>query len=250
MSKAHAEREVFKNLNRAGCKIAMNELKQFDYNEDFFAPALTGRRAMQGSRYVKPPKCKDVPERLLKYRNAEQLAKDLKPEKGMRVFVILDGSFIAGDFIEAFCVEHNLHVKQMTISTLSLSQNNVDSLKNLLGGGYVDELNLIVSDYFFSHERHGLIPYMYELLDKENKFQLAVAGTHCKLILFETHAGSKVTIHGSANLRSSGNLEHICIEENETLFDFNQEIQSSIIEKYKTINKAIRHETLWQQVQK
>ena len=227
----------------------MNELKEFNYEDEVFAPTI-GRRAMTGSRYIKPPKCKDIPERRLKYRNAEQLARDIKPEKGMRVFVMLDGSFIAGDFIEAFCVEHNLHIKQMTISTLSLSQNNVDSLKNLLGGGYVDELNMIVSDYFFSHERHGLIPYMYEELDKGNKFQLAVAGTHCKLTLFETHAGSKVTIHGSANLRSSGNIEHICIEENEPLFDFNQEIQSSIIEKYKTINKAIRHETLWQAVQK
>lgn len=228
----------------------MNELKQFDYNEDFFAPATTSRRAMQGSRYVKPPKCKDVPERLLKYRNAEQLAKDLKPEKGMRVFVMLDGSFIAGDFIEAFCVEHNLHVKQMTISTLSLSQNNVDSLNNLLEGGYVDELNLVVSDYFFSHERQGLIPYIYEVLDKGNKFQLAVAGTHCKLTMIETHCGLKIIMHGSANLRSSGNIEHICIEENEALFGFNQEIQSAIIDKYKTINKSVRHETLWQAVQK
>lgn len=227
----------------------MNELKEFNYDEEVFAPTV-GRRAMSGSRYIIPPKCKDIPERLLKYQKAEIFARDIKPEKGMRFFVVLDGGFIAGDFIEAFLVEHNLHVKTLSVSTLSMSQNNVDSLNNLLEGAYVDELNLIVSDYFFSHERHGLIPYIYEELDKENKFQLAVAGTHCKLTLIETHCGLKITMHGSANLRSSGNIEHICIEENEALFDFNQEIQTAIIEKYKTINKSVRHETLWQQVQK
>lgn len=89
---------------------------------------------------------------------------------------------------------------------------------------------------------------MYEILDTANKFQLAVAGTHCKLTLIETHCGMKITIHGSANLRSSGNLEHICIEENEAMFDFNHEIHASIIEKYKTINKAIRHDNLWDAV--
>ena len=131
-----------------------------------------------------------------------------------------------------------------------MSQNNADSLNNLLEGGYVDELNLIVSDYFFSHERQGLIPYIYEVLDKEDKFQLAVAGTHCKLTMIETHCGLKITMHGSANLRSSGNIEHICIEENNALFDFNHEIQSAIIDKYKTIKKSVRHEILWQAVQK
>lgn len=227
----------------------MNELKEFNYDEEVFAPTI-GRRAMSGSRYIKPPKCKDIPERLLKYQKAELLAKDIVPEKGMRFYVMLDGGFIAGDFIEAFLVEHNLHVKTLTVSTLSMSQNNVDSLNNLLEGAYVDELNLVVSDYFFSHERQGLIPYIYEILDKEDKFQLAVAGTHCKLTMIETHCGLKITMHGSANLRSSGNIEHICIEENDALFDFNQEIQSAIIDKYKTIQKSIRHETLWQAVQK
>lgn len=227
----------------------MNELKEFNYDEEVFAPTI-GRRVMSGSRYIKPPKCKDIPERLLKYQKAELLAKDVIPEKGMRFFVMLDGGFIAGDFIEAFLVEHNLHVKTLTVSTLSMSQNNVDSLNNLLDGNYVDELNLIVSDYFFSHERQGLIPYMYEVLDKGDKFQLAVAGTHCKLTMIETHCGLKITMHGSANLRSSGNIEHICIEENEALFDFNQEIQSAIIDKYKTIQKSVRHEALWQAVQK
>lgn len=106
----------------------MNELDQFDYNVDDFS-AKTEKTIAGSSRYIKPPKSKTIPERRLKYRFAEELANDIVPEKGMRYFVFLDGSFIAGDFIEAFFVKHNLHAKRLLVSTLSMSQNNVDSLK-------------------------------------------------------------------------------------------------------------------------
>lgn len=201
------------------------------------------------SRYIKPPKTREIPENFLKYADAKKLAKNVVIDKDSRYFVVVNGSFYFGDFIEGLVVENNWHVKKMTISTLSLNQNNVDSLGNLLRGGFVDELNLIISDYFFSHERQGLIPYIYEVLDVDDKFQLAVAGSHCKICIMETHCGMKVAIHGSANLRSSSNIEQIVIEENQDLYDFNDEYQGRIIETYKTINKSLRRNTLWHQVQ-
>ena len=225
-----------------------NELTGFSVSEGDFS-GVSMRRQKGNSRYFSPPKQKETPERLLKYRFAEELAESVVPEKGMRVFVLLDGSFIAGDFFEAWIVKHNIHVKKMTISTLSMSENNVDSLANLLNAGYVDELDLIVSDYFFSHERRNLVPYLYKELDKDNRFQLAAASTHCKLCLMETHGGSKVVIHGSANLRSSSNIEQLCIEESPAIFDFLLSTQVGIIEKFKTINKSVRYQELWQAVQ-
>ena len=165
------------------------------------------------NRYIKPPISNEIPESLLKYSDALKLAKELKISRLDRYFIIINGSFIFGDFIEALIVHNNWRIKSMTISTLSLSENNIDSLANLLNGGYLDELNLIVSDYFFSHEQHGLIPYAYRELDRGDNFQLAVAGTHCKTCIFETHNGGYVCIHGSANLRSSGNIEQFVIEE-------------------------------------
>jgi len=200
------------------------------------------------TRYIKPPRTKEIPEHRLKYKNAEQLAKKLVIEEGCRYFVIVDGSFIFGDLIEAFIVHNNARIKKMTTSTLSMSQNNVDSLKNLLVGGYIDELNLIVSDYFFSHERNNLIRYIYDELDLDNKFQLAVASTHCKMCIFETYGGKKIVMHGSANLRSSSNIEQLVIEESKDLYDFNDEYQNRIINVYKTINKSLRRTKLWQAV--
>jgi len=224
----------------------MNELSQFKINVLAFDKA--GRKK-EIARIVKPPRIKEVPERALKYEYAEQLAKDIQIETGCRYYVLISGNFIAGDFIEALITENNWHVKKMTISTLSLHQGNVDSLVNLIEGNYIDELNLIVSAYFYAHERGSLVKYIHDNLDKDNKFQFAAAGTHCKITNIETHCGLKICIHGSSNLRSSGNIEQIMIEENQYLYDFNQEVFDQILDKYKTINKSIRRDKLWQTVQ-
>jgi hypothetical protein len=201
------------------------------------------------SRYIAPRKCREISERFLRYKNAELLAQDVNFNENNRYFVIIDGTFIFGDFIEAFIVKYNIHVKKMTISTLSMSQENVESLRNLLVGNYVDELNLIVSDYFFSHEKHMLVKYIYERLDIDNRFQFSAASTHCKICIFQTHNNRKFVFHGSANLRSSSNIEQIMLEESEDLYNFNDKIQDSIIETYKTINKSVRRKALWQAVQ-
>jgi hypothetical protein len=200
------------------------------------------------SRYIKPPKTKKIAEHNLKYANAEKLAKDINITTDSRYFVIVNGSFIFGDFIEALIIEKGYKVKSMTISTLSMSENNVDSLDGLLEDEYVDELNLIVSDYFYSHERHNLTPYIFKVLDKENKFQLAAASTHCKVCIFETHCGKFIVLHGSCNLRSSSNIEQFVIEENKELYDFNYEYQMKILDKFKTINKAVRSNQLWKAI--
>lgn len=196
------------------------------------------------TRYVKPLWTPELSEHQLKYRNAEKLANDIVLDEKSRYFAIIDGSFIFGDFIEALIVKHNFFTEEMIISTLSMSENNIDSLANLLNGGFVGKLNLIISDYFFSHERNNLIKYAYEELDKNDKFQLSVVSSHCKLCIFAAD-NLKVVIHGSANLRSSSNIEQIVIEVNAELYDFIYDYQIKIVEKYSTINKSIRDSNLW-----
>jgi hypothetical protein len=200
------------------------------------------------SRYIKPPKTKEIAEHNLKYANAEKLAKDIDITTDSRYFVVVNGSFVFGDFIEALIIEKGYKIKQMIISTLSMSENNVDSLAGLLEDGYIDELNLIVSDYFYSHEKYNLTPYIFKELDKDNKFQFAVAQTHCKICIFETYCGKFIVLHGSCNLRSSNNIEQFVIEENKSLYDFNLDYQSKIIEKYKTINKSVLCGKLWKAI--
>lgn len=216
------------------------DLTPIDFSEIEISVGVTFK-----TRYIKPPQSIEIAETNLKYANAKKLAKDISITNNDRYFVIVNGSFIFGDFIEALIVEKNYHVKSMTISTLSMSENNVDSLAHLLNGVFVDELNLIVSDYFYSHEKWSLTPYIYKELDKKNKFQLAAASTHCKVCIFETYCGKFVVIHGSCNLRSSSNIEQFVIEDNKQLYNFNYDYQMAIIKEFKTINKSVRSNKLW-----
>lgn len=238
----------------------MDFKNNFQINPDAFSGVVVaiGELGPQ-TRYMKPPKISDIPESRLKYSSAAKLANDLELFAGCRYFVIVNGSFYYGDFIEALIVEKNLKIKELTISTLSLSQNNIDSLAGLLQTGHVDKLNLIISDYFYSAEQkgEGLIPYLYEKLDIDgNRFQCAVAGIHCKTCVMETQGGHHLVMHGSANLRSSANLEQIAIEESGDTYNFIMEYSRAILAKFATINHnesgrklvALRYTKLWEAV--
>ena len=200
-------------------------------------------------RYINPGK-KNKTTKPVKYRHAYDLAQQIGNfKKDDRYFIMLDGNFVFGDFLEAWIIGNKYNVLDMTISTLSLSQNNVDSLKTLIVKDYVQNLNLIVSDYFWAHERQYLIPYIYHELDVDDKFQLAVARIHTKICLLQTACGRDIVIHGSANLRTSGNVEQVVIEDDEDLFKFNREWHNEVLQKYKTIKKSVGGKYLWQQDQ-
>lgn len=223
----------------------MNEIKfNFDLNLDDFDLNININDKFN-SRYVKPKYCPEISESKLKYKNAQKLADEITLSEAMRYYVVVDGTFIFGDLLEAIIVKNNLKCKKITISTLSLSENNIDSLHNLIEGGFIEELNIIISDYFYSHERENLIRYMYQELDIDDKFQLAVASSHMKVTTIETFKGNKLVFHGSANMRSSSNLEQLMIEENKDLYNFNNEIFTNIIEKYATVKKSLRRNQLW-----
>lgn len=204
------------------------------------------------TRYTKPRLQRRHAD-FVRYDNAVKLARALRLDKGERADAIVSGNFIFGDFIEAYLVEHRAHCPRMTIATLSLNQNNVDSLHNLLQAGYIDDLTLIVSVYFWAYERKALIPYIYERLDRQApgaRFQLAIADIHTKTVHFETDGGRKIVIHGSANLRSSGNIEQITIEENPDLYDFYQDTYAKVVERYATIRQPVRAVALWEEISK
>ena len=202
----------------------------------------------ESERYCKPAMSRS---KNVKFKNAQKLSKEIQIKKNERYFCIIDGSFIFGDFIEAFLIDRNIKTKEVTISTLSMSQENIDSFYNLMKNGYIEKLNIIVSDFFYSHERHNLVKYMYELLDFEDRFQLSVCRTHTKICLIETEldGGRKYIMHGSANLRSSDNIEQFMIEENEELFDFNKSFHDKIIENFATVKKSLRGEKLFNLIQ-
>ncbi|MBE0469580.1 MAG: hypothetical protein IBX55_08770 [Methyloprofundus sp.] len=199
------------------------------------------KNPLRETRIHKPKLSKKVPTTQVKYKNAVKLQKKVNKTifAGGRVDAVVSGDFIFGDFIEALIVNNNLLVDDLTISTLSLSKDNVDSLANLINGDFVSELNIIVSDYFYSHNLGDNIRYIYEKLDSKNSFQLAVASNHTKICLLRS-GDIKMVIHGSANFRSSACVEMFTVETDSGLYDFHKTWHDDIIEQYKTIKKPIR----------
>lgn len=204
------------------------------------------------TRYIRPLKRRFRTDNEILYQNAEKLAKEVKIGFGEAFYAMVSGNFIFGDFLEAFVYHNNLSIKEMHVSTLGLSANNVQSLLSFLEtyqshGVGVKKLTLHISDYFFGHERKkgGLIQYIYQELDKpEFDFQLVVCRTHIKKTIFETEKGGKIVMFGSANMKSSDNLENFMIEENPELYDLSYDFFRKITERYKTINKSIKSREL------
>lgn len=215
------------------------------------APEISNLFRVEADEYdftteiLKPKKRSVKAQDFICYDNAKKLAKRLRLDKGERSDVIVGGNFIFGDFLEAYLTTYNAKCVELLISTLSLSQENIDSIANLINHNYIDKLSLFCSVYFYAHERGGLIPYIYSKLDNPKcDFQLTITDTHTKTIQFKTLGGKYIVCHGSANLRSSGNVEQITLEENPELYNFYKKFFLRIEEEFKTIRKPIRSNTL------
>lgn len=197
------------------------------------------------TKYMTPKK-EEMPAINIKINNAAELASKIKLSESQKYYAITNGNFIFCDFISCWIVMRKLKIKELTIATLSLSEDNIITLAGLVKLSGLKKLNLIVSDYFYSHNKKTAIPVIYKILDIESlDFQLSVASSHCKITLIHTECDRKIVMDGSANLKSSGDLEQLRVELNEELYDFNYEFLMQIQEKYHTIKKSLRRKTLW-----
>ena len=202
------------------------------------------------NRYVLPKIHRQIKTLAVKYERAEEFVESCGQHilDGETVHALLSGNFIFGDFFEALAVKFNLLIDDLTLSTLSFGQDNIDSFHNLLSGDYLKSLNIVVSDYFWSHNRQNA-PYIYNKLDIDDMFQLAVSGTHTKVALMRI-GDKKIVITGSANLRSSRSVEEFSIQTNDELYDFHMEWHDEILREYGTIKKAVRASKLFDLITK
>ena len=180
---------------------------------------------------------RDISHKVL-FESAEKFAQQIDLRENARTFAWVSGNFIFGDIIEALVMKRDMFPKNIFICSLSISQENIDSLKNvLIMCPELEKLTIVLSGYFYSHEKYGLVPYMYQELDDDsNKVQIAFGGYHAKVIAIETIYGNTLTIHGSANLRSSNSIEQVMVERGRDLYEFNAAIIEEIATKFGTIN--------------
>ena len=193
-------------------------------------------------------KYRDVKPHRVKYEHAAQLAVDVVEaiKSGDTVHALLSGNFIFGDFLEALAVENSVKFKRLTFSTLAISDENVMSLHNMLETGFLEKLDIVVSSYFWAHNRSNA-EFMYEHLCDKHGSRIAVAGIHTKIALIETEK-TRLVIHGSANMRSSRTVEAITIEQCPDLFEFHDAWHQDILADYAVTKKERRASNLWNMV--
>lgn len=188
------------------------------------------------------------PPKMCKYHNAQAMVSEIGDiEEGDHINAIVSGDFIAGDFIEAYLEVNKLTATEILISTLSMSSENVDSLVNIQNLYLTGPMGLIISDFFFSHEKYDGVKDIAKNLG-DGHFALAVAGIHTKITLIKTECGKHIIIGGSANLRSSMNIEQITIDNCAEIYAFHREWMADILNKYQATGKMLRRGKLWAQL--
>lgn len=247
-------------LKKNSLDIAFDSAIDFelDFDLDDFDLTLGEENEDEGgfkTRIMRPKmNVKNVSHKVV-YRNAEKLAEKIDLTEGARTFAWVSGDFIFGDLLEALVMKKHISPKKIYICSLGMSQDNIDSLRNIIEWTDLEQLTILLSGYFYSHEKERLIPYLYKELDVGDKTQVAFSNYHCKIITVETFPGHFFTIHGSANMRSSNSIEQIVIEEGEELYRFNADIMDEQTRLYGTINHDvpqnyyIRRDAAWQAVQ-
>lgn len=178
------------------------------------------------------------------FNNAEEFADQIDLSPHVRTFAWINGNFIFGDIIEALMVRRNMGVKKLHIASLGISRENIDSLKNcmIMMGDDLEKLVLVLSGYYYSHYKFSDVPYLYQELDDPlNRVQIAFGGYHAKIIAIETMLGNHLTIHGSANMRSSNSIEQIMVEQSDDLYAFNVAIMDEIADTFGTINHTAQY---------
>lgn len=231
----------------------------FDFDIDLDAFDFEGTEAdpLETCVYTRPVAGRPV---TVSYERAEELARDLVIDNETETFAFVSGNFVFGDLLEALVDARRLSVRRLGIQTLSMSDENIDSIRNVLEAMPVERLDLVLSDYWYAHECHktGLVGYLFDELDLDGlELRVAFAGVHCKVMTIETLRGNVLTMHGSANLRSSGNVEQLHISPDRGLFEFCEGMTQRILDAYDVVNqgnrkrkKSVRRAALWQAVAK
>lgn len=193
--------------------------------------------------------------KLVAYEHALDMALEMVIDNQTETFAFVSGNFVFGDLLEALVDERKLGIRKLGIHTLSLNEDNIDSIRNVLEMTPVEELDVILSNYWYAHElKTGMVAYLFDQFDLENlELRVAFAGTHSKVITIETPRGNVLTMHGSANLRSSGNVEQLHISPDRGLYQFCEGMNRRILDAFDVLNqdnrkrkRTVRRSALWQ----
>lgn len=154
--------------------------------------------------------------KLIRPENAAIVIQHL-PGPGERTHCVLRGDFVLCDLIPGIIGARG-RCPHLRIATLGLSTANADTLASLVESGEVHALTVVVSHYFQQVDKTTTYREVAARLQSCGG-RLVVTRSHAKVICLPGPT-SALVIEGSANLRSSDNLEQMCIIDDPETHDF------------------------------
>lgn len=159
----------------------------------------------------------------------------IKPENALTVVRRLPGPgetthcILRGDFVLADLLPYLLegyHCPHLRIATLGMSEENAKLLARLHERGQVGRLTVVLSHYFEQVNKATVYFECRRILEGIADF--VVMRSHAKMIVLQRQGATLPTddwlvIEGSANLRSSDNLEQMTIFNDRDVHDFHAE---------------------------
>lgn len=142
------------------------------------------------------------------------------PRPGESVHALLGGEFVLACAIPVI-LDAIGQPCELDICTLGTNDAAVDLILREAEAGRVTRFRILLSQYFEQMDRSTCSRVVERI--RAAGHVAAVARNHTKLMLWRPQAGSdRFTLEGSANLRSSVNLEQLTITNDRALYDFHQ----------------------------
>lgn len=158
-------------------------------------------------------------KKLIRPENAAQILAHLPNDDTERLHGLLRGDFVLFELIPAIIAARG-RVGHLRIATLGMTPANAVGLAKLLETGLVEKLTLVVSHYFQGVDKATLYAEVCSILAPHDVAPI-VTRNHAKVILLPfIDSTDRLTIEGSANLRSSDNIEQIVVFNSSSTHDF------------------------------
>lgn len=156
-------------------------------------------------------------KKLINPDNARPIISLLPVDPDDRLHCMLRGDFVLCDLIPLI-IAHRGACPHLRVATLGLSAANAEQLANLHAGGLIARITLVASHYFQQVDKTTTFQQVQSIL--AGRAELVICRSHAKVILIPTTSGDFYVLEGSANLRSSDNLEQMLVTNDQETHDF------------------------------
>jgi hypothetical protein len=182
----------------------------------FDAPRLSFNRRPAGDGLPAPHVARAAARRQAQLAEADD-ALAVLPGPGEAVHCLMTGRYDLMHVIVRL-IDKMGAVEALRLATLCYNGRNLAEMVRLLDSGAVRRLTLLCSSFFRDHNKGLWAATLEELRPRGGR---AAAGrSHAKVVTFAFASGRRLTLEGSANLRSNANREQLLIADGAGLHDW------------------------------